>query len=116
MGRSPLPPLLRAAIFLRDGGQCVYCCKTFEQAVLTVDHVEAVVWGGSDELSNLVTACEGCNREKGMIAIRAYVLHCELKKRPYAAGIEARLAAAQAKPVDFEAATAVLVELKARRR
>ncbi len=116
MGRPPLPPLLRTAIFLRDGGRCVYCGKAFGEVTLTVDHVEAVVWGGSDEPQNLVTACTGCNREKGVIAVRAYVLHCELKGRPYAAGIEARLAAARAKPVDFEAAAAALLELKARRR
>jgi 5-methylcytosine-specific restriction endonuclease McrA len=101
---------------MRDGGQCVYCGKAFGEAALTVDHVEAAVWGGSDEPHNLVTACAGCNREKGVIAVRAYGLHCELKGRPYAAGIEARLAAAQSKPVDFAAAAAALLELKARRR
>jgi 5-methylcytosine-specific restriction endonuclease McrA len=115
VGRPPVPPLLRAAIFLRDGGQCVYCCKTFEQIALTVDHVEAVMWGGSDEPSNLVTACKSCNREKGVILVRAYILHCELQGRPYAAGIDARLAAARARPLDFGAAAAVLFELKARR-
>lgn len=55
---------LRFEIFKRDGNKCRYCGATAEDAPLTIDHVVPVALGGSDEPSNLVTACRPCNSGK----------------------------------------------------
>ena len=49
-------------LFGRD--PCRYCGASALDVVLTVDHVVPTVLGGSDEPSNLVTACKDCNAGK----------------------------------------------------
>ena len=54
----------RLAIYLRDGFRCLYCCQDLhgaEPTDITLDHLTAKVDGGSNEPSNLVTACRSCN-------------------------------------------------------
>jgi hypothetical protein len=53
---------LRAAIFRRDNYTCQYCGAA--GARLECDHVVPVSRGGSNDESNLVTACFTCNRSK----------------------------------------------------
>ena len=50
-----------------DGFTCVYCGRTpmNDGAQLHVDYVKPKVAGGSDEKTNLVTACRACNLGKG---------------------------------------------------
>lgn len=55
----------RFEVLRRDGFRCKYCGVTASESQLHVDHVIPVVAGGSDDLSNLVTACAGCNLGKG---------------------------------------------------
>lgn len=55
---------LRYEILRRDNHACRYCGATAPDVKLTVDHVVPVALGGSDEPSNLVTACEPCNSGK----------------------------------------------------
>ena len=54
---------LRSAVFERDEFTCSYCGSIGVR--LECDHVMPVSRGGSDEMSNLVTACFSCNRRKG---------------------------------------------------
>ena len=51
---------IRERILRRDGFICVYC---HEQAN-TVDHVQPISKGGTDEPDNLVAACGKCNSKK----------------------------------------------------
>jgi 5-methylcytosine-specific restriction endonuclease McrA len=54
----------RLAIYLRDSFRCVYCCRDLHGAApsdITLDHVKAKADGGSNEATNLVTACRTCN-------------------------------------------------------
>lgn len=60
-----LPAELRAAVFERDEFSCRHCGATEN---LTVDHIEAEVLGGTDELENLQTLCRSCNCRKGVKA------------------------------------------------
>lgn len=55
---------LRFEILRRDNHACRYCGASAPDAKLVVDHVVAVTLGGTDEPSNLVTACEPCNSGK----------------------------------------------------
>jgi len=61
-------------VFARDGNACVYCSRkegeytareTKRDGYLHVDHVIPLTHGGSDDPSNLVTACGPCNLFKG---------------------------------------------------
>lgn len=55
---------LRFEIFRRDNHACRYCGGAAPDVQLTVDHVVPVALGGTDEPSNLVTACRDCNSGK----------------------------------------------------
>ncbi|MFC3986507.1 HNH endonuclease [Streptosporangium jomthongense] len=55
---------LRSEIFRRDNSTCHYCGAKAPDVKITIDHVIPVALGGSDEPSNLVTACEDCNNGK----------------------------------------------------
>jgi 5-methylcytosine-specific restriction endonuclease McrA len=62
-----LPPVewdaLRTTIFARDDYTCQYCSQ--RGGNLECDHVIPVSRGGTNEPTNLVTACLPCNRSKG---------------------------------------------------
>jgi len=51
-------------VLRRDNHTCRYCGAAAPDVKLTVDHVVPVALGGSDEPSNLVTACGPCNSGK----------------------------------------------------
>lgn len=55
---------LRYEILRRDNHACRYCGASAPDAELTVDHVIPVALGGTDDPSNLVTACVPCNTGK----------------------------------------------------
>ena len=57
-------PEKRLAIYLRDRMQCVYCLRDLHDADprdITLDHLTAKSDGGSNDATNLVTACRTCN-------------------------------------------------------
>ncbi|BCM88707.1 hypothetical protein IAD21_00549 [Abditibacteriota bacterium] len=53
---------LKQAVFHLDGHTCVYCSST---TLLEVDHIQAVSFGGTNDVDNLVTCCSRCNKLKG---------------------------------------------------
>ena len=55
----------RFNVFLRDRFTCQYCGVAFPASQLTFDHVVPRSRGGRSGWSNVVTACEPCNRAKG---------------------------------------------------
>jgi len=67
--RRNLSKRTRFAVFKRDLFTCQYCGATPPGAVLEVDHIEPLALGGTDDESNLVTACFDCNRGKAAIAL-----------------------------------------------
>ena len=54
----------RFEIFKRDNYRCHYCGATPLQSALHIDHVVATANGGTDDPSNLITACKDCNLRK----------------------------------------------------
>ena len=57
-------PEKRLAIYLRDRMTCVYCLQDLHDADprdITLDHVVCRADGGSNDATNLVTACRTCN-------------------------------------------------------
>lgn len=62
-GRLAIPLSIRAKVAARESERCVYCGAT--DVRLEYDHIFPVSRGGTNEPSNLVLACERCNRSKG---------------------------------------------------
>lgn len=56
---------VRNAIFERDNYMCVYCKENFDTDQLHIDHIRPKSKGGTDDITNLATACAGCNLSKG---------------------------------------------------
>lgn len=65
---------LRFEVFRRDNHACRYCGATPPDAKLTIDHVVPESLGGSDDPSNLVTACAGCNGGKSSVPADAALI------------------------------------------
>lgn len=67
-GKRNIRRALRASerfeVLRRDNFTCRYCGRKAPSVRLQVDHVVPWSAGGGDNLSNLVTACEECNRGK----------------------------------------------------
>ncbi|AXQ63941.1 HNH endonuclease [Gordonia phage Horus] len=55
---------VRYEVFRRDNNRCRYCGATAPETPMTIDHVVPTALGGSDDPSNLVTACRDCNAGK----------------------------------------------------
>lgn len=60
----------RQAIYGRDGYACVYCGT---RKRLSLDHIKPRSKGGSNEASNLLTACCRCNIERGTCSLTKFV-------------------------------------------
>lgn len=56
---------IRFEVFARDAFACQYCGRRPPEIVLELDHIHPRAKGGSDDLLNLLTACDECNRGKG---------------------------------------------------
>lgn len=63
--RLPISAATRFKVLSRDAYTCRYCGRRPPTVVLELDHILAVVDGGTDDLDNLVTACSECNTGKG---------------------------------------------------
>ena len=57
--------LSRRNLMLRDDYRCQYCARAFPSRDLDIDHVLPRSRGGEATWTNLVTACQACNRRKG---------------------------------------------------
>jgi 5-methylcytosine-specific restriction endonuclease McrA len=58
----------RLALNLRDGFKCAYCGKDLKDSSprdVTLDHLLPRSCGGSNEATNLITACLRCNSQRG---------------------------------------------------
>lgn len=53
---------VRTAVYDRDGWACVTCGRGDD---LSLDHIQPVSRGGSDDIDNLQTMCRSCNSRKG---------------------------------------------------
>lgn len=62
--RQALGRTMRFEVFKRDSFKCQYCGAEAPSVVLQVDHIHPVAKGGTNEITNLVTACQPCNAGK----------------------------------------------------
>ena len=94
MSRKKLSNFKRGAVFARDNFTCVYCGKKADRVSvrrakrgsdivtpevddqvfgMEVDHKVPVCLGGSNEVSNLVTACWSCNSKKSSMSYQSFL-------------------------------------------
>ncbi len=63
--RKAVTERIRYQVLSRDNFRCKTCGRGADDGVkLTVDHIRPVDWGGTNDISNLLTLCEECNRGK----------------------------------------------------
>lgn len=55
----------RKNVLLRDRYQCQYCSIKCRAAAITIDHIVPRSRGGKTTWTNVVAACNQCNRRKG---------------------------------------------------
>jgi 5-methylcytosine-specific restriction endonuclease McrA len=55
---------VRAVIFNRDGGLCMYCGTKLSLKSLTIDHIVPKSRGGQDTYTNTTSCCVRCNQQK----------------------------------------------------
>lgn len=63
--RKALSKKVRFEVFKRDKFTCQYCGRSSPDVILHVDHIKPVKEGGTNDILNLVTACQECNAGKG---------------------------------------------------
>lgn len=59
-----VPPLCNRTLFQRDDHLCLYCGGRFSARHLSRDHVRPLSHGGTNDWTNVVTACVRCNNFK----------------------------------------------------
>lgn len=62
--RATITKRTRFAVFARDNFQCRYCGRQSDTVPMVIDHMIPVAAGGTNDLENLITACEPCNQGK----------------------------------------------------
>lgn len=71
-GRGRISKSIRRDIYDRDDRTCQYCLKRVGLSELTIDHVLPLDLGGMDEVTNYVTCCRKCNRDKANLSPDAF--------------------------------------------
>ncbi|ORX22731.1 hypothetical protein BVF91_09635 [Thermoanaerobacterium sp. PSU-2] len=64
MARKNISKKIRFEVFKRDSFKCQYCGRSAPDVILEVDHIKPVKAGGTNDITNLITACRDCNRGK----------------------------------------------------
>lgn len=91
----------RLGINIRDGFMCLYCgadLRAYDPTSVTLDHLEARVYGGTNRNNNLITACKSCNSRRGCKDWREYA----------PGGAIERIQAAVLQPVNIKLAKAII--------
>lgn len=68
--QNSIPKTVRLAVYKKDGNSCVYCGSKDD---LTIDHNLPQSRGGSNDISNLLTACRACNAGKRDLTHDEYI-------------------------------------------
>ncbi|MBN1474350.1 MAG: HNH endonuclease [Syntrophaceae bacterium] len=67
--RENIPKKIRFEVFKRDSFKCQYCGAAAPEVLLHIDHIKPVSEGGSNDITNLVTACSKCNLGKSNVPL-----------------------------------------------
>jgi len=78
-GRQPNRRERMAIILQRDGDDCVWCRRPFDDrhVVPTTEHLVPRIKGGPSWIENEVAACKRCNNERGHRTLGEFTDECE---------------------------------------
>lgn len=62
--RKGISKKMRFEVLKRDSFTCQYCGEKAPNVLLQIDHIKPVSKGGTNDLMNLITACNDCNAGK----------------------------------------------------
>lgn len=83
--RSGLTKEKKEQVKKKDNYECIYCEIEFKKQkknpILTIDHLEPIISGGTNDEDNLGTACLYHNNDKGTMGYDEYVK--KIKKRSF---------------------------------
>jgi 5-methylcytosine-specific restriction endonuclease McrA len=85
---------IREYVLVKWNHTCAYCDA--QNVPFQLDHVQARSRNGSNRVSNLVLACESCNRLKGNLDIRTFLKEDPIRLGRILAHLKARLVDAAA--------------------
>lgn len=71
--RKIISKKVRLEVFTRDDFTCQYCGMKGTTETLGIDHIMPVMLGGTNDISNLATACHNCNIKKGARDLSDYL-------------------------------------------
>ena len=73
--RKQLPLRVKKAVIERYGFKCLFCKIDFREYphLFSVDHIEPLFEGGTDDLSNLIGVCRMCNISRRSMPIDDFV-------------------------------------------
>ena len=63
--RYEISGAVQQKVWAADGFKCVYCGAAMGSALLTVDHFIPLELGGKNDVTNYLSACKRCNKDKG---------------------------------------------------
>jgi len=63
--RYEISGAVQQKVWVADGLNCMYCGKKMGDVQLTIDHFIPLELGGVNNVSNYLSACRRCNKDKG---------------------------------------------------
>ena len=73
-----IPKAVRQKVYQKYDGHCAYCGRPIDYKDMQVDHIQAHILGGPDNLENYNPTCRQCNFYKGVMDIENF--RSQLKK------------------------------------
>lgn len=67
--RDAISKRVRFSVLKRDGFACYYCGRRASEVKLEIDHVVSVMDGGTNDINNLRSSCQDCNRGKAATSL-----------------------------------------------
>ena len=62
-----IPKAVRQKVYQKYDGHCAYCGRPIDYKDMQVDHIQAHILGGPDNLENYNPTCRQCNFYKGVM-------------------------------------------------
>jgi hypothetical protein len=86
-------PVLRRAIYEREGGKCFYCRERVRPKDIILEHTTPVADGGDHSYRNVVLSCFPCNSSKSAVTPEAFLRLLRDKGRIRSGDVRSRLRA-----------------------
>lgn len=63
--RYEISGAVQQKVWAVDGFKCMYCGAKMGQSLMTIDHLIPLELGGENDVTNYLTSCKKCNKDKG---------------------------------------------------